>query len=312
MMKDTRKPFIFVGDIHLRTANPRAWKISYLDECMKHLEYIGQLATEVNAECVVLGGDLGHEPDWRMSLLNRVTRLFERYPCPIISAIGNHDVDNRASSTFEESGLWNLANQKIVHVPESGASVRAGCWEFHVFHCDTEECAKLVAGQWPAPVDRDYLHVAVAHAPVGLKATPSIKAIDSVLTPGFHVACFADIHDGWPTRLLKSQTVAINPGILERMSIAEKDQKPAVVVIWPDLKVHLSMMPNALSPKDIFLPAFLSEKEVNSSLGTQFLDKLEEMTVSQDMTDEERIRTVAESMQMGEQVVNMVLTTCTR
>lgn len=303
------KPFVFVGDVHLRSSNPRAWKVSYKEEVLRHLEFINELSQKVGACAVVFGGDIGHEPDWKMSLLNRTSRILEEFKVPIYSAVGNHDVFNKSLATYDETALWALEDKGVLQVPDTGNSQIVDGWEFTFFHSDTPEAEQLVSGTWPAPVKGEGVQytVAIAHVPVGPNATPTQRAVGSLLIPGFDLVCVADIHKPFPPTKLKSGCVVVNVGVLERMTREERAQIPQVAVVWSPDRIEYVPVEGAKPVEDLFNPAFLQEKEINEALGEEFLEKLEDLAEEESESEEDAVRNLGVALGMPEDVISLAL-----
>lgn len=103
--------FITSSDEHLSDINPGFRKDAYRDAILSKLEWQGELASKMNSNAVLRGGDLFHikaANKTTMSTLAATAGIHYRYPCPTYSVSGNHDMSQNDPSSIPRQPLGVL------------------------------------------------------------------------------------------------------------------------------------------------------------------------------------------------------------
>lgn len=83
--------FLETNDIHWRVANPRARMDSYYMAIEKKLTEIFELARKMDADAILVPGDITDTPGLGLAALAELACLLSRTPCPILTIAGQHD-----------------------------------------------------------------------------------------------------------------------------------------------------------------------------------------------------------------------------
>lgn len=295
---------LYVSDIHVWHTNPRSRLDDYKESCLHMLEKVGQCAKKHRVEAILLGGDVGHDTDWPISLFHEVREIMCEWPCPVYTAVGNHDMDNYALETYKRRGLGALEQ---VGVLEVGDLVEIGQdWRVEFFHAGQPKAKQLMAGAWhPERVKDGRVEVAVAHIPVGPYSVGThIVGVDKLFVPFFDLLCVADIHMRFKPRELITGCTVLNPGPLERRSIAEKDEGGRVALIDKDKTIRYIDLG---APKASVAFIQKAEKELESVLGINFLETMEKIRTEPGKPVEDQIREMALLLHLDEEPVNRLL-----
>jgi exonuclease SbcD len=81
-------------DVHVADVTPISRTDNWVETVLDKLRQVGQIATEVQAQAVLDGGDFFHvKSPSRTShrLLRQVVEVHQEYPCPVYANFGNHD-----------------------------------------------------------------------------------------------------------------------------------------------------------------------------------------------------------------------------
>jgi hypothetical protein len=293
---------LYVSDVHAWHRTPRNRVDDWQTTICRALEAVGKIAAEHQCEAVLLGGDLFHDTGAPCSLFNALYDIFKVYPCPIISAVGNHDMDNYNLDTwYTHSGLGSLVRSGVLLVEdvlEIGED-----WRITTFHAGTEKAKLLISGGYnPLLYDGDKYEVAVAHIPVGPKSIGHIKGVNELYIPGFDVLCVADIHEQIPPTTTITGCIVVNPGPLERRSLTEKDLKCEVALIDNDLNVKYIPW-GAPEANEVFRLV----EDLEQEIGAEFFEVLREIREQPDQPLSEQIRDMAMHLGTTSAAFNLLL-----
>ena len=98
--------FCYITDVHFRESTPINRKdTDILTTLEKKFAKLKVICVEEKIDFIVHGGDLGHNWDWKLSLLNRVDKLIKDLGIPFYSIIGNHDVPGKNILEYPNTGL---------------------------------------------------------------------------------------------------------------------------------------------------------------------------------------------------------------
>lgn len=82
-------------DVHMSDFTPSSRTDSWFESTLSELEQVGKIATKAKVDAVIDGGDFFDikSPSRNShNMVKEVTRIHLKYPCPVYSCVGNHDV----------------------------------------------------------------------------------------------------------------------------------------------------------------------------------------------------------------------------
>lgn len=222
--------FCYITDVHFRESTPINRKdVDVLNTLEKKFQKLKEICKEEGVDFIVHGGDLGHNWDWKLSLLNRVDRIIKDLGIPFYSIIGNHDVPGKNILEYPNTGLAfleKLQSVKILHPSKTSI----GPWDFWGYHSDTEECDEILNGK-DFKKDPDQIQVAIVHAPVGKTGLGHEIHYKKVNITGFDIAFFGDIHSGFPLWKNPKDVLLGNPGSFFRQTLTESKQPVGCFIV---------------------------------------------------------------------------------
>jgi hypothetical protein len=257
--------FVYITDVHFRETTPRNRKdpdiLKTLEDKFKKLAVF---CKENGVEFIVHGGDLGHNWDWRLSLLNRVDKIIKSLGIPFYTIIGNHDVPGKSLTEYPNTGLAfleKLGTVTILH-PEKTS---IGPYDFYGYHSDTDECNKVLDGGSP-PLSKDRISIAICHAPVGKTGLGHEIHYKKLNINKFDFAFFGDIHSGFPIYTNTNGVTLGNPGSFFRQSLTECKQPVGCYLVENKTVTFHQILPvqsNLFKSKHKITSLFTSTKDIS-------------------------------------------------
>jgi len=295
---------LWYGDIHARdTKIKRRKDPDILETILDKLRCGAERCKELGVEVCILGGDIGHYPDWTLWMAKKVAKVFKSFPCTVVTVIGNHDVDGRSYETYKNSGVGYLEDVGAVQILDPYAPFATSHFRIYGFHSDTEECTKLIKGEWkPIIHDNKKLNIAVAHAPIGPFATPHSIDHKTLEVVGFDILLVADIHDPFPPYKLPSGTVVANSGTISRQKINEKDIIPSVFIIDSDGTITKETIPHK-SIEEVFRGLDIVEYKS----GKGFVDAANAAIKAKDISPQVLVETTGKEFKFSKKSINRLL-----
>src|SRR4051812_11501053 len=107
-MPSNNTTILTVGDVHLADKNPAMRIDNYRDNGFFELGLIRQKAVEEKADYVGITGDIFDEKSPHKSshyLVSTAMSMFNSYPCPVGSVIGNHDITHNRLESMQKQPL---------------------------------------------------------------------------------------------------------------------------------------------------------------------------------------------------------------
>jgi len=98
-------------DIHLADKNPMSRIDAYTDAILNKLEQVRDICVERKIDVALCGGDIFHiKTPTKNShyLVSRTLDVFKRFPCPIYSIYGNHDLRQDNITTLPKQPFYTL------------------------------------------------------------------------------------------------------------------------------------------------------------------------------------------------------------
>lgn len=258
---------ILINDPHICSKAPTNRNDNYCQDIFDKLEVISKITQEEKIDCVMIAGDLFHQPNSnRVSheLVNQLMKIFGGFNTQIVAVPGNHDlhslVDLPKQPIFT---LTKLPNFVLLHsgqrfITDSGIDICGIEWDYS---SNTKFIKDRVGDKKP--------DIILTHA-----------AIDNKLSGFFDVILKKDIaglskfvaaghlHFQMPIEIINGTTF-LNPGALSRGSLSSDDltRKPSIAVIDTTGKSTYQVIPHK-NVQDIFLleSAFIKRNSENQSV----------------------------------------------
>lgn len=230
--------FLFATDIHARASTPSGRIDDYPSTILDKLEQIRDLAEERDSLCVVLGGDLFHEPDPATSIKNQVLRVLTQFTCPVYSIWGSHDVFGYNQNTVERTALGTLVAAGALRMMHSMHAMRAGPFDIvglpHSYDIDSFKTGYDIARRSVIGIRPKSILVEVAHGML-LDKPFDVGGLAHTLLKDVHTEAFyllsGHYHPGYPITTIKKTTFC-NPGSIGRIeNTAANRTRPVQVAI---------------------------------------------------------------------------------
>lgn len=291
---------LLLSDAHCRYLAPenRIDKDFFNDVVLRKLKAVVDIANEQDVDALLQAGDLFDSSDPTRYVCAEVIKVLKRSNAPIYTVLGQHDVAFRALEDITRTGAYLLEstgviqivglNKKPVYAPVgmmiSGLS----------FEQDYD----------PQPVEKSdtvNFNILVAHATVGEKPLYPGDESESVRRfikkhKNFDLVLLGDVHTEFQDDFLGTQV--FNTGPLIRKSIAEKLQKPNVIIYdtetrkyerievphkpWREVFNLQEEKKEADSKLEEFIQAIKNEKKQTVSFEDNLVKYYEQHKVSED------------------------------
>jgi len=231
---------------------------------LNKLEQVFQITKEHNCSTLLQPGDMFDAPDPSRFVISSVLRVFRKHSdVKVFGCLGQHDISFRnfsnvnrtASYVLESAGVLTLVglDGKPVEL-EKNIFLHGRSFE------QTENLSKPVEGAF---------NILLAHATVGTKPLypghelPSPKAF-AKKNSGYSLIVLGDIHYSFHSEF--SDTNIFNAGVVIRKTIAEKEQKPNVI-IYDTETAKFEIVPLKVEPwQNVFKIPEKSKEEQNNKL----------------------------------------------
>lgn len=215
---------LYVTDIHFRATKP----VSRLDTdffatIIRKIDEIGEMAQHV--DLVLMGGDIFDRPDTPHSVVIRVNRAFAKFPVPIYTVIGNHDIYGYEGQTVDATALGSLFEMGTVkRLDFLQAAPGIAIYGMHAFDKEV----------WEVP-EGARTKILVSHKLITTIAIPNCQTFmvkDIATKTNVDLLLSGDIH--FPHVVETNGKLFVNPGSLSRLSIEDRERYPQVAIITID------------------------------------------------------------------------------
>ena len=103
-------------DIHIADKNPLSRKDNYKESIFNKLKQIGEICSREKVDLAICAGDVFHiKSPTKIShhLVSQLIDIFTRFPCPIFSIYGNHDVTQNNLNNLPKQPYSTLINSEV-------------------------------------------------------------------------------------------------------------------------------------------------------------------------------------------------------
>ena len=292
-------------DLHFTPATSPNLKMSYWALAKHALTWIADLAKSINPELIICGGDTIDSWDWTSSNTYKLSELFNQFPSPVYAVIGNHDVNSGNLSLVSWSGIGqlhaNCPNFKIFYTPLSTENFLVFPYHWHDKRTHNHTKYDL---WYPESFKTDKCTVLVSHASITRDKCDYGHHWKELEIPDFFkIALFGDIHTGFGPHKL-GKTVVGNPGALYRKRVDERDNVPAVFVVWPDGKIDKYVIPQ-IPDDQVFKLEEIAEKSKWKTLNLQAAIQAKSITSDDNII--EQVKIMGETLKLRPEAIQEVL-----
>jgi DNA repair protein SbcD/Mre11 len=212
---------LFATDLHAKLLKPSTrLDPSFVDTISAKMNFILGLAKTVNM--TIFGGDICDNPDPSNSVIIRLMKLLSESDCDVFSVIGNHDIFGYQQHSVGNSAMGILMEAGCLHrldtVYNNGITIRG----MHAF--DKLDFSANPNARYNIVVAHKMITNASLPGAIPISELAKVNKVDLVLSGDMHSPHCIE-HEG---------KTYINPGSITRMSIADRDRKPQVVIITID------------------------------------------------------------------------------
>lgn len=249
--------FLYVGDWHLKGANPRNRKDNYKEATKLKLQDLFELAVENKVVAILTPGDIWDTPEVSIGILLEFAEILSKSPVPIYTTVGNHDIYGYSVDTYNRTSLklldllvpnFHVVSDSKEYIPfyMGGSNVIV---TFTPFSGQMDVKGYGYSPDFEIPLRDKYINIHVCHGML-LDHTPpfdKFTLVDDVKTTADVVLC-GHVHVPLGNGVIKRYDgkVFCNPGSLTRMAASEKEieRTPQVALIKIENKaVDIQLIP---------------------------------------------------------------------
>ncbi|WP_057978125.1 metallophosphoesterase family protein [Caloramator mitchellensis] len=275
--------FLFFTDTHIRGNNPKSRKDNFVETLKNKFIELVEVTKSEKIDAVLFGGDLFERPDVSISVVKEFLSIIKRFPLPIYSVIGNHDVFGQNPEVVGKTMLGILEETGIIEFLSKEPKLFAGEGKTvqitggHYFYgVDDENKDSYILNEKSADFAIHIVHGF-------LLDRPFIKGIHHTLIDEICNKTMADItiaghyHSGFGIKKYDKKYF-INPGAIARVSnsISEIDRMPSYLVIEinDDISIELRQLKCAKKGEEVLDKEKLQEEYKKMNLINEFANQI--------------------------------------
>ncbi|MGQ9845119.1 MAG: metallophosphoesterase family protein [Caldisericia bacterium] len=272
------KKILFFTDTHLQEIPISSRKDNYLESIIKKIEEIKDIANNENVDYVLFGGDFFSKPSPSDEVIIKLIQILKKFNSrPIITILGNHDIEGRNPDTYNRKAVKILEEAHLVKVLKDKET-------YPPF--DTE--IEIQGINYKNGVDNDPNLLKVEKKRKGLVLiqmvhsyvlpfktyfqTISIEELSKITEAD--IILIGHYHDGFGERKVNDK-IFICPGSIARDSINQFNRIPQVVLIKIDgskIETQFIKLKNVLKKEEIELKEI---KEIENFIFQDFFQSLQ-------------------------------------
>lgn len=260
---------LVVGDAHFCDYVPVKRTDDFLEAQFRKMAKIRSLSEELDTDVVILLGDVFDKARPDIWLLNKVIDHLQQFSCSIYSLVGNHDLQGSRDGV-PGTALGTLLNAGLIKGMDGDIEILGV--PFRAINHTREHSTDLYQSDSP--------RIILTHNMITPQIAPfeHVYAMD-VLEKSHNCFIFAgDFHDPFEFYNPQTKTRIMNPGVLNRTSIAEKHITPSVIYFEAtskDLVVDFRRIPlGAAVGKDVFDIALHEKVQAAEMNLKKFIDSI--------------------------------------
>lgn len=285
--------FIAFNDLHWRGSNPEARTDNYMLALKAKLLEIAQLAHDLDAEGVLIAGDLVDVPGISLPVLTELDYALGKIPCPVFCIAGQHDEWDHSPDSLSRAPFGHLRRlEYIVDVTQEAVTFPIGSYLVDITgrhydsEVDTEDYYEPILDPNAITFDeRQLIKIHLAHGLVIDKA-PGFEmkhtTLDSLKTSA-NILCVGDYHPGIGVPQLnnKARTIVVNPGALGRVKASMSDinrrVQVAIIYVWEDGRytAHLHTLKSAKPGNEVLSREKIEAEKTRDDKVSEYLRLLQ-------------------------------------
>lgn len=251
------KKILFFTDTHLQEIPISSRKDNYLESIIKKIEEIKDIANNENVDYVLFGGDFFSKPSPSDEVIIKLIQILKKFNSrPIITILGNHDIEGRNPDTYNRKAVKILEEAHLVKVLKEGENYPPFNTEIEIqgvnykngvdFDPNLLKVEKKRKGLVLIQMVHSYvLPFKTYFQTISLEELSKITEADIILIGHYH--------DGFGERKVNGK-IFICPGSIARDSINQFNRIPQVVLIKIDgskIETQFIKLKNVLKKEEI-------------------------------------------------------------
>lgn len=250
---------LVINDVHVADKAPIGRTDQYTEQVFAKLEECRELAEGCNV--TLMTGDLFHSkrPSYvSHRLVQRLIDLFSKWPTPVISIVGNHDLSEEGLSSIRKQPIGVLFEAGAIQWLKEDTVTTLGDVRVHLSPANYVDNIDRDVSLYSMDRDKDCdLAIKIAHgAVVPPKKTFQFETtqMDKIDTTGIDILLFGHLH--WDTGIkVVNGCVFAGLGSLSRVSRHDIDRMPRVLIF--DVSKDQLQKKRPAVPLECFTPVTL-------------------------------------------------------
>lgn len=251
------KKILFFTDTHLQEVPISSRKDNYFESIIRKIEEIKDIANSENVDYVLFGGDFFSKPSPSDEVIISLIQILKKFNSrPIITILGNHDIEGRNPDTYNRKAVKILEEAHLIKVLKDGENYPPFDTEIEIqgvnykngvdSNPDLLKVEKKRKGLILIQMVHSYvLPFKTNFQTLSLEEVANITEADIILIGHYH--------DGFGERRVNGK-IFISPGSIARDSINQFNRIPQVVLIKIDgskIDIEFIKLKNVLKKEEI-------------------------------------------------------------
>lgn len=251
------KKILFFTDTHLQEIPISSRKDNYLESIIKKIEEIKDIANNENIDYVLFGGDFFSKPSPSDEVIIKLIQILKKFNSrPIITILGNHDIEGRNPDTYNRKAVKILEEANLIKVLKDGENYPPFDTEIEIQGVNYKNGVDIDPNLLKVEKKRKGLVlIQMVHSYVlpfkTYFETISLEELSKITEAD--VILIGHYHDGFGERKVNGK-IFISPGSIARDSINQFDRIPKVVLIKIDgskIETQFIKLKNILKKEEI-------------------------------------------------------------
>ena len=251
------KKILFFTDTHLQEVPISSRKDNYFESIIRKIEEIKDIANSENVDYVLFGGDFFSKPSPSDEVIISLIQILKKFNSrPIITILGNHDIEGRNPDTYNRKAVKILEEAHLIKVLKDGENYPPFDTEIEIqgvnykngvdSNPDLLKVEKKRKGLILIQMVHSYvLPFKTNFQTLSLEEVANITEADIILIGHYH--------DGFGERRVNGK-IFISPGSIARDSMNQFNRIPQVVLIKIDgskIDIEFIKLKNVLKKEEI-------------------------------------------------------------
>lgn len=251
------KKILFFTDTHLQEIPISSRKDNYLQSIIRKIEEVKDIANNENVDYVLFGGDFFSRPSPSDEVIISLIQVLKKFNSrPIISILGNHDIEGRNPETYNRKAVKILEEANVVKILKDGEVFPPFDTEIEIQGVNYKNGVDSNPEMLKAQKKRKgNILIQVVHSyvlpfktnfqTISLEELANLTEADIILIGHYH--------DGFGERRVNGK-IFISPGSITRDSINQFDRIPQIVILKIDggrVEIKFVKLKNVLKREEI-------------------------------------------------------------